>query len=213
MKTDDLITMLATGPDVDLPLRPNIEGVALVVAAILISTVLMVATLGVRADLIQAVALPAFWIKVTFVLALALFGWRATERLSLPGVRVRSLPFLIAAPLVMMWTLGLVTIINAEPDARAQLFWGQTWKYCPALIAMLSLPIFGAIMLVLRRTAPTRLTLAGAAAGFAAGSSAALVYTLHCPETASSFIGFWYVLGILVPTVFGALIGRRALAW
>jgi hypothetical protein len=30
---------------------------------------------------------------------------------------------------------------------------------------------------------------------------------------AASFIGFWYVLGMLVPTVIGALIGPKVLAW
>jgi len=46
-----------------------------------------------------------------------------------------------------------------------------------------------------------------------AGSIAALVYALHCPELAAPFIAVWYVLGILVPVAIGALIGPNVLRW
>ena len=61
--------------------------------------------------------------------------------------------------------------------------------------------------------APTRLRLVGASAGLVAGGLAASVYALHCPEMAASFVGFWYVLGMLVPTAAGALLGPRLLRW
>jgi hypothetical protein len=61
--------------------------------------------------------------------------------------------------------------------------------------------------------APTRLRLAGAAAGLAAGATGAAVYSLHCPELAAPFLGTWYVIGVLIPTAAGALIGPRVLRW
>jgi hypothetical protein len=61
--------------------------------------------------------------------------------------------------------------------------------------------------------APTRLRLAGAAGGLAAGAAGALVYTLHCPELAAPFLASWYVLGMLIPTAAGALLGPRLLRW
>ena len=213
MKTDELITMLSTGPDVGTPAGPGANGFALLAAGILSSIVLMALTLGVRTDLLQVMTVPDFWVKLAFVVALTFAGWRSVRRLSVPGARTSTLPFLIAAPLVMMWILGVFTLVDAAPDTRAELFWGETWRYCPALIAMLSLPIFSAALWIVRNMAPTRLRLAGAAAGFAAGSAASVVYSFHCPEIEPSFIGFWYVLGILVPTVVGALVGRRVLAW
>lgn len=105
-----------------------------------------------------------------------------------------------------------LTYETAVPAERALLFWGQSWRYCPLLIA-LPLPIFGAVLWTMRRMAPTRLRLAGAAAGMVSGAAAALVYCLHCPEMASAFVGCWYVLGIALPAALGALLGRRALAW
>ena len=61
--------------------------------------------------------------------------------------------------------------------------------------------------------APTRLRWAGAAAGLLAGAGGALVYALHCPEMAAPFIGIWYLLGMLIPTTIGALVGPRVLRW
>jgi hypothetical protein len=61
--------------------------------------------------------------------------------------------------------------------------------------------------------APTRLRLAGAVAGLLAGAVGALVYCLHCPEMGAPFIGFWYLLGTLIPTSVGALLGPQLLRW
>lgn len=51
------------------------------------------------------------------------------------------------------------------------------------------------------------------AAGLLAGSTATLAYCLHCPEMQVPFWGAWYLLGMLVPTLVGALAGPRLLRW
>ena len=93
------------------------------------------------------------------------------------------------------------------------LLWGDTWASCPLLIAMLSIPVFIAVLWAMRGLAPTRLRLAGAVAGLLSGTAGALVYCLHCPELAAPFVGFWYLLGMLIPTLVGALLGSRILRW
>ncbi len=213
MKTDDLIDMLATGPDVAVKRVAPGRNVLLVLGALLLSGILMAVTLGVREDLAQEAMLPAFWLKVAFSLALALAGWRATRRLSAPGARTAILPLLVAAPVVLIWVIATFAMVQAAPEARAELFWGSTWRYCPLLIAIMSMPVFAATMTIMRQLAPTRLRLAGAAAGLASGAAAAVVYCLHCPEMSAAFVGFWYLLGMLVPTAIGALLGPRVLAW
>jgi hypothetical protein len=74
-------------------------------------------------------------------------------------------------------------------------------------------PAFVAVLWAMKGLAPTRLRLAGAGAGLLAGALGALVYTLHCPELAAPFLGVWYVLGILIPAAFGAVVGPRVLRW
>ena len=214
MKTDDLITMLASGPDVAAaPPGARWRTGATLGTGLLASVTLMVFFLGVRPDLAQLALRPDFWIKVGFVAAVCLAAWHASRRLGLPGANTRSLLPWLALPLLLIWALGAVTVATAAPEQRAELFWGTTWRSCPLLIAMLSLPILAAVLRAMRQLAPTRLRLAGAAAGLAAGSTAALVYCLHCPEMAASFVGVWYVLGMLAPGAIGALLGPKVLAW
>jgi hypothetical protein len=114
---------------------------------------------------------------------------------------------------VLMWTLGLVVLIDTEPAQRAGLLLGTTWAVCPFLIAMLSVPMFVAILWAMQGLGPTHLRLAGMAAGLLSGALGALVYCLHCPEMEAPFIGSWYLLGILIPAAAGALLGRHVLRW
>ena len=52
-----------------------------------------------------------------------------------------------------------------------------------------------------------------AGAGLLAGALGALVYALHCPEMATPFLAVWYVVGMAIPTVLGAILGPRLLRW
>lgn len=70
-----------------------------------------------------------------------------------------------------------------------------------------------AVFWALRGLAPTNLTLSGACGGLLAGSMATIAYSLGCPEMQIPFWGVWYLLGMLVPTVLGALLGRSWLRW
>ncbi|WP_229260387.1 DUF1109 domain-containing protein [Duganella alba] len=205
--------MLSSGPDVGVAARPTRATLLPLLAGLLACVVLMLALLGVRPDLAQAAALPAFWLKVVFAAALAAAGWTAVKRLAVPGVRTARLPLYLAAPVLAVWLAAAALLWQTSPEFRAALFWGRTWRYCPFLIALLSLPMLAAALHIMRGLAPTRLRLAGAAAGFAAGASAALVYCLHCPEMSAVFVGSWYLLGILIASAIGALAGPRALAW
>ena len=211
MKTNELIDMLSTGPDAAPPsarvlLLPVLGG-------LLASTVIMMVLLGVRPNLLEELALPAFWAKLVFSLASAAAAWLAAKRLSAPGARTAALPFYLGAPVLVVWLAAAAALFDATPDMRASLFWGSTWRYCPLLIALISLPVFAAALNVMRKRAPTRLRLAGAAAGFAAGAAAAAIYCLHCPELSIVFVGFWYLIGMLIPTALGALLGPRLLVW
>ena len=205
--------MLASGPDVAAPKVPLQKFAMVVSSGVLLSVILMLTVLGLRPNMSELAMLPAFWIKMAFVVALAVCGWLAVTQLATPGARTKQLPLLIASPILLIWLLAAASMLNATPEQRADLFWGDTWHYCSWLIAILSLPIFIAILRVMRQMAPTRLRLAGAGAGFAAGAAATLIYSFHCPEIAAPFIGFWYVVGILIPSILGALIGPRILRW
>lgn len=213
MKTDDLIALLArdAGPaETGLGVGRFVRGLGWGGAA---AALLTVATLGVNPALDEFVRLPTFWTKVVFVAALVSVSMVAVHRLSRPGAALGQLPLALALPVVAIWALASQELLLAPPEQRADAFFGETWAACPFLVALLSGPVFIGIIWAMKGLAPTRLRLAGAAAGFLAGAVGALVYCLHCPELGSPFIGFWYLLGILMPTSLGALLGNRLLRW
>jgi hypothetical protein len=80
-------------------------------------------------------------------------------------------------------------------------------------VALLSIPTFIAMLWVMKTLAPTQLARAGAAAGLVAGAVGAMAYALYCPESGASFLGVWYVIGMLIPATLGAAIGPRVLRW
>jgi hypothetical protein len=173
----------------------------------------MASLLKVRADLAAALLLPAFWIKVGFVASLAAAALFAVLRLSRPGASLDRVAGLLVTPVLVMWSIAAITLFDSEPQQRPALFFGATWKTCPLLIAMLSLPLFAGIMWAMKGLAPTHTRFAGFAAGLLSGTTAALVYCLHCPEMAAPFIGFWYLLGMLIPAFVGTLLSDRLLRW
>jgi len=213
MRTDDLVTMLATGVEA---VKPNAAARRYATAigwGALGAALLLAILLGVRRDLGVAVLLPMFWVKLAFVACLAAGSLLAVLRLSRPGLRLAWVPSALAAPVLAMWVLAAFVLMRADPGQRSQLFFGETWTSCPFLIALMAAPVFVAVLWAIRGLAPTRLRLAGAAAGLLSGAVGALVYCLHCPELEAPFLGFWYLLGMLIPTAVGALLGPRLLRW
>jgi hypothetical protein len=212
MKTDDLIAILADD------LKPARRGMVarwlllgLVTGAVL-STALMMATIGPRPDLHAAMQLKAFWVKFLYTLALAGLGFAIAARQARAGRDSRNLTMALAAPVAALMVLAAIQLSAPYADTAA-LVMGSTWTVCPWLILMLSLPLTLCLLLAMRRLAPTRLAWAGAAAGLLAGSIAATIYGFHCPEMAAPFLLIWYTMGIAFSAGFGALLGSRLLAW
>jgi len=137
----------------------------------------------------------------------------AVARTVRPGATGGRLPWGFVLPVAVMWLLGAIALFGAVPPARMELLFGGTWRSCPFGIALLSIPVFGAVLWAMTGLAPTRLALAGGAAGLLAGAIGALIYALHCTEMAAPFIGAWYVAGILLPAAAGAVLGPRLLRW
>jgi hypothetical protein len=213
MKTDDLVSLLAQHAHA---VEPNAVArryrTAVTLGAVL-ALVLMLATLGLRADLREAMHAPMFWIKLLFPAWLLGVAVVIAMRLSRPGVAVGRWAAALGAPLIAVWLLAAIELATASPSARPALIFGSSWRECPFNITVLSMPAFVAAFHAMRTLAPTRLALAGAAAGLVAGTLAAVVYALHCDETTAAFLGLWYVIGMAIPVAAGALLGPRLLRW
>jgi hypothetical protein len=213
METRKLIDVLATDPAPVAPggLRRRLA-VALVVGGIG-ALVIMLAYLGIRPDLGVAARSPMFWVKLGFPVALLAIALVGAARLARPGVPLGRAAAATLVPIGLIWLLGGVALAYVAPSERMELVFGETWKTCPFNIAVLSVPAFIAAMWVMKEMAPTRPVAAGAFSGLLAGSLGAAIYCLHCPEMAPPFLGIWYLLGMAIPAVAGALIGPRLLRW
>ncbi len=213
MKTDELVSLLAANAE-QLPAHAAARRFAFVLVFGLSATaLLMVIILGFRGDLMQAVAGWVFWMKLAFAASLATAGMVITWRLSHPGVKVGYAWLAVATPLILIWMGSAIALFNGVPDKRLGLLLGTSWKSCPWNIAVLSIPLFFTTFWWVRGLAPTRLVLSGAATGLMSGALSALIYSLHCTESALPFIGVWYVLGITIPATIGASLGPRLLRW
>lgn len=213
MKTNDLIAMLASGGVAVEPNAAQRRFAAALGWGAFGSLLVMAIWLGVRRDIASAVWLPMFWVKLAFPGALLVGALLALQRLSRPGVRLARAWAWIVAPLLAMWLLAAMVLFDAEPASRERLLYGVSWTVCPFFIAALSLPVFAALWWALKGLAPVRPVLAGAAAGLAAGAMGALAYALYCPEMAAPFIGIWYLMGMLMPALTGAVLGPWLLRW
>jgi hypothetical protein len=213
VKTNELVSMLANATGAVNPKDTGRRLLLAVGSGALIAALLMGAWLHVNPELASYALMPMFWVRELFCAALAIGGLTAVLRCSRPGATLRWERSLLVAPVLALWLLAAAVLVNADAAERTALLRGISWTVCSANIALLSLPVFVALVWLMKGLAPTRLRLSGAAAGIAAGGVGALVYTVHCPELAAPFLALWYVLGMLLPAALGAWVGPRLLRW
>lgn len=213
MRTDDLIAALAADvpviPRGTAPLRLAVGLAAGAVGALAI----LLFWLGPRPDLATALLGYPFWMKWAFTGSMCLAGFGLAMRLARPGRAAGWLAVAPLIPVVALLALALIEIARTPADGRLVLLLGQSAAECPWRILALAAPVFLGLLWAFRRLAPTRLGLAGFAAGLAAGAASASVYALYCRESAATFVLVWYGLGMLVAGAVGALTGPRLLRW
>jgi hypothetical protein len=213
MQTSDLIERLAA----DLqPLSPR-AALSRLAAGLLVGGLITLGLvwliLGPRGDFWEAVLTVAFWRKWTYALAVTAAAIWICLRLARPERSPGVLLFVLAVPLLVLGSAGIIELRATEPSERADLWLGRSALMCPWLIAVFSIPVFAGVLWAFRRFAPTRPRLAGFGAGCLAGAVAAILYAIHCNETAASFVASWYTAGMLAPALIGMLIGPRVLRW
>ena len=212
MKTNDLIALLASDTlQPQVPVRQQLLRKLLLGA--LVCGVLLLAVWGLNPQMDEMALHPAFLTKMLWLAALMVFSLYGLFRLARPGVGAGHTLWGIGLALLAMFSLGLLQYLQTESGDQTAQWMGGSWQVCSVSITALSLPVLGALLWALRQLAPTRPVLTGAVAGMLAGSLAASIYSLHCPETSLTFFAVWYVAGMALATGLGALLGGRWLRW
>lgn len=212
-KTEDIIDQLAGDlkPVPAFALERRLAFAAL--PALGVSLLLMVVILGLRSDMNEAMTEPGFWVKSAYNALLAVTAFFAVMRLARPDGDRGGLFAWLAVIFVAMAVIALVQLGFAVPGTYRTLILGSSALHCPFLIVACALPLFIANFSILKRSAPADPTLAGFAAGIAAGAAGAWVYSWFCTENGMAFVLIWYSLGILLTGIIGAFAGSRLLRW
>lgn len=211
MKTDDLIRALAADAR---PVRSFASTLALaLVFGVVAAACVFAWRLSPRPGLLALLGEWRLLLKFAVTLSLAASAVVLALRLSQPGATVARAARALLLP-VLLLAAGVAAELATTPAAAwgAELV-GRYAIYCATLIPMIAAPALGALLLALRRGAPTRPTLAGAAAGLAAGGIGAALYALHCVDDSPLFLLAWYSIAVAVVTAAGALVGSRLLRW
>lgn len=212
MKTDDLITALAT--DAGSVSRPIGRTLMLALAGGAIGAAILFAlALGMRPDVATAIGSTRFVFKFVVTLSLLVAAFGLAWNLARPGAIPKGwLMALAAVPLLLIAgsVAEMLTVPAAEWGKRLT---GHNSFMCVVLIPMLSAIPFAAVLLALRQGAPSNPTLAGAVAGLVAAGIGATLYATHCPDDSPFFVATWYVIAAGLMAMLGAAIGERFLRW
>lgn len=213
MKTDDMISLLAANvAPVDRGVLARRYRWGLLWGA-LGSVLLMAAVFGIRPDIRTMLVTPLFWAKIAFPTCVAAGALLAAVRLSRPGMPVGHGWRWLALPPAIVWMAAALMLALSPAADRLPMILGATWRTCPFNITLLSVPTFIGVFWAMKGWAPTRLRAAGAVAGLLSSSLATIAYCLHCPEMGVPFWAVWYVAGMLLPALLGALLGPKLLRW
>ncbi|WP_439572861.1 NrsF family protein [Phreatobacter sp.] len=210
MKTDDLIEALSRDATVAGPAFR--QRMALAVGVALASAMILLwFAIAPRPDLAAAIRTLLFDLKIALVatlavamLALLAASFRPEARLPLP---------VLAVPLILL-AFGIGHELATQlPQSYVTRLVGRNASACLTWIPLMSIVPLGAFLALLRAGAPADPMRAGAIAGLAAGSVAALFYAFHCTDDSPLFVATWYPIGIGLVAALGALAGRRLLVW
>ena len=190
----------------------NMLAMALLVALPL-AALLMLSTIGLRADVTAAMRMPLFNLKLVTTLALAIPAMAISLHLSRPEATLRGWGWMLLAPVVLLILgAGAEMMMPGRPPMPVR-WMGHNAMLCLSAIPLLALPILAAALLALRQGAPSRPAWAGAVAGLLSAGLAATIYATHCIDDSPLFVATWYTLATALVTAIGALAGAKWLKY
>jgi hypothetical protein len=211
MKTEHLVEALVADRAAGRKPISVALGLALALGG-MVSLVLFLVDLGVRADIEPALATWRFDFKVGMVLAALGLAFGLCLECARPDPSGRPMRRLL--PLAGLAIVAIAAELVSVPKATwGTRLVGTNSLVCLSAIPLLSIAPLAAALAILRRGAPASPALAGAAAGLLAAAAGATLYAFHCFDDSPLFVVTWYSLAAFPVVLAGALAGRRILRW
>lgn len=198
-----------------VPVRPlrRAEGGALVLAATVLTGLLVLAINGIAGNVLAGAVSPMFLLANGLLLLLGVAASASTIAMASPRVGNRhdgtgwALAMAAVFPAV---TLALLAAHRADLPHLLDVAAG--W-HCLAEALLSSLVVAGALLLWLRREAPVSPRTAGIHLGVAATALGTAVYGLSCPAETIYHLGIWHALPVLVGGLIGRIVVPQLLRW
>ena len=209
---DEMIGQLVADLKPVRPLRQG-PGMAWIVLTLVAGSLLVVLHYGARADVAAGRPDPMFLTSSGLFLVLALASaWGAVD-MARPSVGARRDSWI--------WTAMMAAVlpVAAIGQLALQFFGGQSvhvdgWGIeCLTVGTTTGLLTMGALMLWLRRGAPSSPRRAGLLVGVASGAAGIFAVSLCCPENSLIHIGLWHGGTVVGMGLIGRFALPRFLAW
>lgn len=198
------------------PVRP-LRGVSAVLAAAALAAGGVFLTYGYRPDILAGEPQPIVVVRAGLLALLGLAASIAAARSASPGVGAAQSGWLwaLAAALVLpaagVFLFGMHMVTGDPFQAGAMDF--HYADHCLGISLTSALVVGAALVLWLRRGAPTALGRAGWLVGVAAGSYGTLAYSLHCPSNSIYYVSLFYTLAVAASAILGRVVAPRFLRW
>lgn len=217
MQTETLIDTLVA----DLgPVRPRSQTreAMLLGGLVLVEVALFIWLGNMRPDMPLAVATPAFWWKAGTMAAFGGLAAAATLISLDPATTAARRIAGVWRGLGLALVLALATgwLIDAGQSGQEALLARLAWREgvdCVRNIGLLTLPLALALVILVRRGAPTQLARTSTAAGLAAAAFGAFVFAFHCPHDDPLYVLVWYGGGLAMITGLSRLLLPRLVRW
>ena len=211
MTTEDLIRALVA--DRFAGQGPRAALLWALVSAIAIVATLFFSWIGFRDDIEAALLTVRFLFKFLIIVPLAMLSFATLLRSTAPVSEPNWWETLLSLPLMLL-VVGVAAELLAIPrsDWLVRLI-GSNAVNCMMLIPTLACAPLALFIMTLKSGAPANSGPAGAVAGLAAGSLAAVFYATNCFDDSPLFVVTWYPLAIGSVVLAGYFAGKRFLRW
>jgi hypothetical protein len=216
VNTDRLIDLLSANLEPVGHVRFGKTLILAMLAGSAAALILMLMTVGPRADLDSTAHLG--WTAVKLLFALSVIG-TATPRLlrsMRPGLEKETPPGIIFLPFLAAIAAALAMLLLVTPETWTLMLRGRTSvspERCLACVVFFAIIPFAALVWAVRQGAPTGLRLSGAIAGVVAGGLGAAAYAFACASDTIPFIAVFFGAAIALCAFIGAQLGPRLLRW
>jgi hypothetical protein len=231
MNTDEFIQQLVNDAQ-HTPLKNFVmKKIALLLACVIaLSFASLWLLVGIHPEFSVFIQTPIYWVRFALLVGVCVSALHMMWKLSQPFTHPQELRWQAGGSMAAICAIVGTTQIPGLPSesmviaqahgwALAGIELGEDtsiWKILlqtSGTITLLALPVFAALIWIIKKMAPRHPALAGASAGFSASALAALEYSFNSPYDLNAYSNLGYFICMATLPLLGAWIGKRWLRW